>query len=203
LPAIRGVSGRVSMRMVRLIAALALTLGMAACANAGLPAATAPLSTLSSGASIAATPTPRPTASPKALQSILPANIGTTELHTFPVGQDWLARLATTLGIELRDLKVAYASDHGAAFVQMYAMRAAGLDAARLLAALQAVAYPTGEADVTSMMIAGRNVTVINQPETANRLGTFYAFAMGDTLIVAEAFAEPVVERAFQALPGG
>jgi hypothetical protein len=52
------------------------------------------------------------------------------------------------------------------------------------------------------MMIAGRKVTVINQPETANRLGTFYAFAIGDTLIVAEAFAEPVVERAFQALPG-
>ena len=132
---------------------------------------------------------------------MLPARIGTTELHTFPVGQDWLARLATRLGMETGDLQVAYASDHGAAFVQMYAIRAKGIHAAELLAGLAMVAYPSGKAEVSAKTIAGRSVTVINQPETANRLGTFYAFAVGDTLIVAEAFAEPVVERAFQALP--
>jgi hypothetical protein len=189
------------MRMVRTAAALALTLGVAGCALAG-PAATASPYAPRTAASIGATPTPGPTPSPKALLSMLPAKIGTTELHTFPVGQDWLARLATRLGIEIGELEVAYASDHGAAFVQMYAIRAAGIQAAQLLAALVTVAYPSGTAEVSSKTIAGRDVTVINQPETANRLGTFYAFAVGDTLIVAEAFAEPVVERAFQAVPG-
>ena len=104
--------------------------------------------------------------------------------------------------METGDLQVAYASDHGAAFVQMYAIRAKGIHAAELLAGLAMVAYPSGKAEVSAKTIAGRSVTVINQPETANRLGTFYAFAVGDTLIVAEAFAEPVVERALQALPG-
>ncbi|MDQ2933914.1 MAG: hypothetical protein M3R49_02845 [Chloroflexota bacterium] len=133
---------------------------------------------------------------------MLPVRIGSTELHTFPVGQDWLARLASKLGIGTKPVAVAYASDHGAAFVQMYAIRVEGIDAGRLLGRLVAVAYPSGDVEVTSKLIAGRNVTVINQPTTAYRLGTFYAFAAGDTLIVAEAFAEPVVERAFQALPG-
>ena len=132
---------------------------------------------------------------------MLPVRIGTTVLHTFPVGQDWLARLGSQLGVSRSGLDVAYASDHGAAFVQMYAIRAAGRDTPRLLTALAAVAYPTGTADVSSKTIAGREATVINQAETASRLGTFYAFGIGDTLIVAEAFAEPVVERAFEALP--
>jgi hypothetical protein len=134
---------------------------------------------------------------------MLPVRIGTTVLHTFPVGQDWLTRLASRLGVSRSSLDVAYASDHGAAFVQMYAIRALGFDTSQLLATLAAVAYPTGKADVSSKTIAGREVTVINQAKTANRLGTFYAFGIGDALIVAEAFAEPVVERAFQALPGG
>jgi hypothetical protein len=133
---------------------------------------------------------------------MLPVRIGSTELHTFPVGQDWLARLASKLGIGTKSLAVAYASDHGAAFVQMYAIRVEGIDTARLLTGLAQVAYPSGDVDLSSKLIAGRNVTVINQPATADRLGTFYAFGEGDTLIVAEAFAEPVVERAFQALPG-
>jgi len=134
---------------------------------------------------------------------MLPVRIGTTVLHTFPLGQDWPARLANQLGVSRSSLDVAYASDHGAAFVQMYAIRSTGLDTPRLLTALAAVAYPKGKADVRSKTIAEREVTVINQPETANRLGTFYAFGIGDMLIVAEAFAEPVVERAFRSLPEG
>lgn len=180
---------------------MALAFCIASCASGDRPSTVAS-SPVVAVASIAATPTPGPTPSPKALQAMLPVRTGTTELHTFPVGQDWLARLATRLGIAASDLHAAYASDHGAAFVQMYAIRVAGFDTRQLLAALATVAYPTGQAEVSSKMIAGREVTIINQPETAIRLGTFYAFGIGDTLIVAEAFAEPVVERAFQALPG-
>jgi hypothetical protein len=185
-----------------LIVAVALTLCAAGCAARGVPSAGAS-SPVTAVTSISATPTLGPTPSPVPLQAMLPARIGTTVLHTFPVGQDWLARLASELGVSRSSLDVAYASDHGAAFVQMYALRSTGLDTPRLLTALAAVAYPTGKADVSSKTIAGREVTIINQAETANRLGTFYAFGIGDTLIVAEAFAEPVVERAFQALPGG
>jgi len=188
--------------MGRLIAAAALTLCAAGCGARGVPSAGAS-SPIAAVASIAATPTAGPTPSPVPLEAMLPVRIGTTVLHTFPVGQDWLARLGSQLGVSRSGLDVAYASDHGAAFVQMYAIRAAGRDTPRLLTALAAVAYPTGKAAVSSKTIAGREVTVINQPETANRLGTFYAFGIGDTLIVAEAFAEPVVERALQALPGG
>ena len=188
--------------MRRLLVAVALTLCAAGCAARGVPSAGAP-SPVAAVASITAPPTAGPTPSPVPLQAMLPARIGATVLHTFPVGKDWLARLASELGVSRRRLDVAYASDHGAAFVQMYAIRAAGVDTPRLLTALAAVAYPTGSADVSSKTIAGREVTVINQPETTNGLGTFYAFGIGDTLIVAEAFAEPVVERAFQALPEG
>jgi len=187
--------------MIRVIAAAAVILCTAACATAAVPSTARP-STLSAAASIAETATLGPTPSPRPLQSMLPVRIGSTELHTFPVGQDWLARLASKLGIGMKRLAVAYASDHGAAFVQMYAIRVEGIDTARLLGGLAEVAYPSGDVDLSSKLIAGRNVTVINQPATADRLGTFYAFGEGDTLIVAEAFAEPVMERAFQALPG-
>lgn len=187
--------------MGRVAAVVFLVLAVAGCARVEQTAASP--STRPVTAPIASTPTSGATPSPKALQAMLPARIGTTVLHTFPVGQDWLARLTSELGIRRADLQVAYASDHGAAFVQMYAIRADRLSRARLSAALAAVAYPSGEVAMSSMVIAGRTVTVIDQPATRQRLGTFYAFGIGDTLIVAEAFAETVVERAFESLPAG
>ena len=52
-----------------------------------------------------------------------------------------LARLATAIGVRRRALEAAYASDHGPAFVQIFALRAAGHDPQELLDALPQAAY--------------------------------------------------------------
>ena len=103
-----------------------------------------------------------------------------------------------------RALKAAYASDHGPAFVQMYALRAAGHDPQELLDALAQAAYPNAPADsitVEAGQLGDRQVTVISEPTQAATTGSFYALIDGGTLIVAQALAEPVAEAAFAELP--
>ncbi len=104
-------------------------------------------------------PTPSPRRTSGALQGLLPADFRGTEAHTFPVGQDMLARLAAAIGIRRRALEAAYASDHGPAFVQMYALRAAGHDPQELLDALPQAAYPerAGRLDHRRAGPAGRS----------------------------------------------
>ena len=127
------------------ICALAVTVAaLAACSSAPTSgaslrhAAQTEPSAASSSAPAGASPTPQPTPDERPLQGLLPADFRGTEAHTFPVGQDMLARLAAAIGIRRRALEAAYASDHGPAFVQMYALRAAGHDPQELLDALAA-----------------------------------------------------------------
>jgi hypothetical protein len=137
------------------------------------------------------------------LQGLLPADFRGTEAHTFPVGQDMLARLAAAIGIRRRALEAAYASDHGPAFVQMYALRAAGHDPQELLDALPQAAFPGASASSITVepgQLAGRRVVVISEPSQAQSIGSFYAFVDGGTLIVAQALAEPVAEAAIDEL---
>lgn len=190
--------------------ALAVTLAaLAACSSApapGDPSATPQTepSAASSSAPAGASPTPEPTPDQRPLQGLLPADFRGTEAHTFPVGQDMLARLAAAVGIRRRALKVAYASDHGPAFVQMYALRAAGHDPLELLDALPQSAYPSaraGSITVEAGQLGDRAVTVISEPNLAGTIGSFYAHVDGGTLIVAQALAEPVAEAAFDELP--
>jgi hypothetical protein len=147
--------------------------------------------------------TPEPTPDDRPLQGLLPVDFRGVEAHTFPVGQDMLARLATALGIRRRALEVAYASDHGPAFVQMYALRANGHEADELLDALAQAAYAgaSGSVTVEERQLGDRRVTVISEPSQAVSIGSFYALVDGGTLIVAQALAEPVAEAAFQELP--
>lgn len=114
-----------------------------------------------------------------------------------------LARLATELDMATDDLEVAFASDHGANFVQMYALRAPGHSADEILAGLVLVAFPDAQETTTSteQRLGVRMVTVISEPTEAARLGTLYCLADGQVLIVAQAFTEAVAEAAFDELP--
>jgi hypothetical protein len=187
-----------------------LVISAAALAACSLPApAATPLATPSAttrnemaGASPKAVPTPdvRP------LQALLPADFRGVEAHTFPVGQAMLDRLAAAIGIRRQALEAAYASDHGPAFVQMYALRAAGHDPRELLAVLPQAAFPDsadGSVTVEERQLGDRLVTEVSEPSQAATIGTFYAFVDGGTLIVAQALAEPVAEAALDELPGG
>ncbi|HEX5578622.1 MAG TPA: hypothetical protein VFY43_03050 [Candidatus Limnocylindria bacterium] len=187
--------------------ALLLTLAtVAACSIPPTPPAALPTSpTEMAIPSSASTPTSAaPTPDARRLQDLLPADFRGTEAHTFAVGQDMLARLATALGIRRRALEAAYASDHGPAFVQMYALRAPGHDPQELLDALPGAAYPAAPAGAITVevgQLAGRAVTVITEASQAATIGSFYAFTDGGALIVAQALAEPVAEAAFDELP--
>ena len=196
------------MRSFRICAVVVTVAGLAACSNApaqgegslaastGVPTATA--------AGPTASPTPEPTLDERPLQSLLPADFRGTEAHTFPVGQDMLARLASAIGVRRRALEAAYASDHGPAFVQMYALRVSGHDPQELLDALPQAAYPNapaGSITVEAGQLGERQVTVISEPSQAATIGSFYAFTDGGTLIVAQALAEPVAEAALEELP--
>ncbi len=115
-----------------------------------------------------------------------------------------LARLAAAVGIRRRALEAAYASDHGPAFVQMYALRATGHDPQELLDALPQAAYPSapaGSISVAPGRLGDRDVTVVSEPNEAGTIGSFYALVDGGTLIVAQALVEPVAEAAFEELP--
>jgi len=197
------------MRPFRFFAVLATFAALSACrsvptsADAVLPTPLAPTATASVGVA-SPSPTVEPTPDDRPLQGLLPADFRGTEAHTFPVGQDMLGRLAAALGIRRRALEAAYASDHGPAFVQMYALRVAGHDPQELLDALPAAAYPdapAGSVTVESGQLGDRAVTVVSEPNAAGTIGSFYAFIDGGTLIVAQALAEPVAEAAFDELP--
>lgn len=138
-----------------------------------------------------------------AFDAVLPVMLGDVELHTFAVGQDIIERLAARLGIGVDEIEARFASDHGARFVQMYALQAPGVSGAQLLGAFSAAAYPpdASDVDVSEQQIAGKAVTVVTSPSTGARLGSFYAYASGDTLVVVQAFDPSVVAEALAALP--
>jgi len=192
------------------ICALAVTVAaLAACSSAPTPvnssaSSSQPSSAAASQAPASTSPTPQPTPDNRPLQGLLPADFRGTEAHTFPVGQDMLARLAAAVGIRRRVLEAAYASDHGPAFVQMYALRATGHDPQELLDALPQAAYPeapAGSITVAPGQLGDRSVTVISEPNAAGTIGSFYALIDGGTLIVAQALVEPVAESAVGELP--
>jgi hypothetical protein len=132
-----------------------------------------------------------------------PSELGGVDLHTFAVGQDILARLASRQGVATDELEAAFASNHGARFVQMYAVRLRGTTAAALVDAWGAVAYPPEVDDVgiTRETMNGRPLTVVHSPSTAARLGTFYLDRRGETLIVVQAFALDVALEALASIP--
>ncbi|HEX2141987.1 MAG TPA: hypothetical protein VHK28_06890 [Candidatus Limnocylindria bacterium] len=113
------------------------------------------------------------------LQDLLPADFGGVEAHTFPVGQDMLARLAAELGVEDDDVQVAFASDHGPAFIQMFAMRVVGSTADQVADALTRTAYPAeAQPRVSSLRLADRDLAVIRDEALATQRGTFYVLSL-------------------------
>jgi hypothetical protein len=191
-----------------MFAAVMAALALAACSAGPTPGGASPSHSSPSSAaslvpSVSDAPTPEATPDDRPLQSLLPADFRGTEAHTFAVGQDMLARLAAAVGVRRRALEAAYASDHGPAFVQMFALRAPGQDPRELLDALTRAAYAAGAGSVTveQRQLGDRRVTVISEPSLAASIGSFYAFSDGGTLIVAQALAQPVAEAAFEELP--
>lgn len=136
------------------------------------------------------------------LDAMLPTELGGVELHTFPVGQDSMQRLASRFGLDLADLDVRYASEHGARFLQMYAIRAPGVSGSDLLEAWAAVAYPADITDVahSEQVIGTTTVRVGHAPSAAARLGSYYAFNLDDTLLVVQAFDPEAATEAVGAL---
>jgi hypothetical protein len=180
----------------RVVAVLALTLALTGCAAT------------SDGGSRIASPSPSPSpsvsasaveASPSAessatdvapIEAVLPRELDGVQLHTFAVGEDILARLASRLGVTPDELETAFASEHGARFLQMYAIRLPGMTGAELAEGWSLVAYPPDTADVAiaGETIGDRPITVVDSPSTRSRLGTFFLDRRGDTLIVVQAF---------------
>jgi hypothetical protein len=185
--------------------AILIAAALAACSVPTPGPATPTAPTAATGpARVSASPTAEPTPDQRPLQSLLPADFRGVEAHTFPVGQEMLERLAAAIGIRRRRLEAAYASDHGPAFVQMYALRAAGHEPGELLEALPRAAYPNavaGSVTIEVRRLGDRRVTVISEPSQAASIGSFYACQDGGTLIVAQALAEPVAEAAIEELP--
>lgn len=137
------------------------------------------------------------------IEAVLPRELDGVELHTFVVGEDILARLASRFGVVPDDLETAFASDHGARFLQMYAIRLAGKTADELTEGWSRVAYPPEADDVAiaGETIDGAPITVVDSPSTRSRLGTFYLDRRGDTLIVVQAFDFGVVVEALSSIP--
>ncbi|HYM52528.1 MAG TPA: hypothetical protein VEW45_03470 [Candidatus Dormibacteraeota bacterium] len=184
-----------------------LALALAGCGDATRTDGSQALPTASVEARTAAPPgatvTGSPEISPIPVGLLLPTELGGVELHTFAVGQDSVARLLTELDAAPAELEIAYASEHGARFLQLYALRVRGVDGEALLNAFVAAAYDpaAGTIDRSDEEIADHSVTVINQPATAGRLGTFYAYTLGDALLVAQGFDRQTVEDGLGALP--
>ena len=132
---------------------------------------------------------------------MLPIELAGVELHTFAVGEDILARLADALGVPVTELETAFASEHGARFFQMYALRLHGTDAASLAATWAAVAFAPDVTDVSvsDAMLADRMVTVVESPELPS-VGTFYLDPRDDILVVVQAFDVGVAEEALGAV---
>jgi hypothetical protein len=136
---------------------------------------------------------------------LLPRELDGVELHTFAVSSDVLARLADAAGVAVEELEVAYASEHGARFIQMLAIRHPAIEAERLRDLFAQVAYgavvdamPTSR---TEEVAGVEDVLVTEDPELAPRLGVFYSLVRGDALVVVQAFARVDAEAAITALP--
>lgn len=192
----------------RFLGFVGLTLAMSGCA--GPPASTSLLASPSptvSTSEVGAVASAEPSASQLTpLAEVLPTELHGLALHTFAVGEDILARLAIELGVEPDDLETAFASEHGALFLQMYAIRLRGTTAAELAEGWSLVAYPPDVVDVAiaGETIDGTAITVVNSPSTASRLGTFYLdylSAPGETLIVVQAFDFSVAVEALASVP--
>ncbi len=157
-------------------------------------------------------PTERPTASPppnptaaepaRPLAEVLPTRLGDVELHTFETGRDLLGRLAAELDVPPMELEVAFASEHGARFVEMYAIRLAGRSAAELAEAIEPAAYIVrDDVVVSSDVIDDTAVTVIDSPSEGLQVGTYYLVVLDETLIVIRTFERTDAEDALAALP--
>ena len=146
---------------------------------------------------------PAPGTGESLLDTMLPIELGGVELHTFAVGEDTLGRLAAHLKIGVEELETRFASDHGARFLQMYALRAPGVSGSRLVEAWTAVAYPPDvpDATISEESVAGRFVTMVSAPSAASRLGTYYVYDSNDALIVVQAFDLEVAAEALGVLP--
>lgn len=130
------------------------------------------------------------------IESVLPTHLAGLELHTFEVGGDILARLAGAHGVAVDELETAFASEHGARFIQMYAIRLPGTSAASLAATWPEVAYPreVNDVEVGEETIEDRPITVVTSPSLAPQVGTFYLRPREDTLFVVQTF-DPVAAR--------
>ncbi len=155
------------------------------------------------GTAAADAPTPSASVPLAPLDAYLPVELAGIELHTFAVGQDILERMAASLGTDAGAFDARYASEHGARFIQMYAIRLAGADGLALLDALAASAYSdeTTDVEVREETIGTHEVTVIDAPSARARIGTFYAYALGSTLVVVQAFEPDDAAEALAALP--
>lgn len=184
---------------------LALAFLIGACAPQAAPSQAAPSApvdpppeTPAAATSASASPSP-----PAPLSELLPRTLAGVELHTFAVGGDMLARLAATLGLEVSDVEVAFASEHGARFFQSYAVRAPAVEGVRLMNAFVNSAYDVGEGEVavSEEVIGGKSVTVVLQPSTSARIGTYYAYTAGGVLFIVQTMDPAVAEEVLPALP--
>jgi hypothetical protein len=189
----------------RIIRFVTLALALTACATppGSSPedvSPTPPVAPASAKANV--TPSDPSASEASALDAALPAELDGVELHTFAVGEDILARLAAALDVGPDELERAFASDHGARFLQMYAIRLPGTSADALADGWAVVAYPpdTGDVTVADETLDGRTITVVDSPGTRSRLGTFYLDRRGDTLIVVQAFDFSVAVEALASL---
>lgn len=182
-----------------------LALLLAACSGPPVPPRTdqSPSPSPSVAASRTLPETTAPIVAERSLDDMLPAELGGVELHTFAVGEDALERLAVRLGLRPEELGVRNASEHGARFLQMYAIRAPGVSGRELLEAWDEAAYPEDILDATSTQrtVSGKAVTATHSPSAASRLGTYYSYSVADTLLVVQAFDREVAAEALAALP--
>ncbi|HJP72502.1 MAG TPA: hypothetical protein VJ975_12365 [Candidatus Limnocylindria bacterium] len=135
-----------------------------------------------------------------AIGDYLPVKLDGVELHTFAVAQDVTARLGQAVGAPL---ELAYASEHGARFIQTIAIRAPGTDASALAMLFPAAAFPPdgATADVSEADLGGEGVTAVADPAATARLGTYYLLARDDVLIVVETFTPEDAADMIGALP--
>lgn len=193
--------------MRRFVGGLTLTLALTACAgppgqSSSIPSRS-PLPSVAA-ATIGSVPSAEHSNDEiQPLDAVLPRELNGVELHTFPVGEDILARLAIRFGVTPDELETAFASEHGARFLQMYAIRLRGTTADELAEGWSLVAYPP---DVDDVAIAGETIdgapiTVVDSPSTRSRLGTFYLDQRGDALIVVQAFDFSVAVEALASIP--
>ena len=138
------------------------------------------------------------------LQAQLPSEFDGAPAHTFATAPDLLVRLAALSGVDEADVEVAYASEHGVTFVQMYAVRIPELAAQELLELLPSAVYPgvaPPQVEVTQQRLARRTVMVMHEVSAASRIGTFWALATDDAVILVQALDPAVAESAIRSLP--